>query len=83
MAVMSAERERPSRKATNVSLDSRLLEDAKALSLNISRACEAGLASQVKQARAEKWQQHNRAAIDAFNACVDEKGILLEEHRMF
>jgi antitoxin CcdA len=71
------------RRATNVTLPEALVALAKALDVNISQACEAGLAAQVKAAREAKWLAENRAAIEAYNKWIDEHGLPLEEYRTF
>ena len=40
---------KPLRKPTNLSLDSALLKEAKALGINVSRSAEAGIAEAVKR----------------------------------
>lgn len=71
------------RKATNISLDSDLLEAAKALGVNISRACERGLAEQVSETRAERWLQENKQALESSNLFVEKNGLPLASHRQF
>ncbi|HEX7656349.1 MAG TPA: type II toxin-antitoxin system CcdA family antitoxin, partial [Sphingomonas sp.] len=50
------------RRAVNVSLDDDLVGEAKALGLNLSQACEAGLAATVKAERERRWKEENREA---------------------
>jgi len=71
------------RKATNVSLDSALLSEAKDLGVNISRACERGLAQAVAAAKETRWQEENAPALDAANAYVEARGLPLARHRKF
>lgn len=71
------------RKATNISLDSDLLEAAKALGVNISRACERGLAEQVSETRAERWLEENKQALESSNLFVERRGLPLARHRQF
>jgi antitoxin CcdA len=71
------------RKATNVSLDVALVEEAKELGVNISLASARGLEQAVRDARAERWLGENRAALDAYNAYVAEHGLPLAKYRMF
>jgi antitoxin CcdA len=71
------------RRATNVSLDSALLRQAKALEVNISRACEKGLAREVAAAKEKRWLEENGPALEAANAYVKERGIPLARHRKF
>lgn len=71
------------RRATNVSLRSDLIEDARRLNINISQACERGLEEQVKRSLREAWIEENREAIDFWNRYVDEQGLPLAEYRQF
>ncbi|WP_404369996.1 type II toxin-antitoxin system CcdA family antitoxin [Sphingomonas sp. MMS24-J45] len=73
----------PVRRPTNVSLDTKLVETAKAYGINVSRACEEGLAKQVSDERSRRWQEENKEAIEAYNAWIEENGIPLAEYRMF
>jgi antitoxin CcdA len=67
------------KKATNVTLDQAMLEDAKALGVNISKAAEEGVRAAVREA----WIAENRESMEAWNKWVEENGLPLEEHRMF
>lgn len=80
-----ADNVRPSgfRRPTNVSLDAELLSEAKALGVNISRACERGLAEEVAAAKEKRWLEENGAALDAANTFVKARGIPLARHRKF
>jgi antitoxin CcdA len=71
------------RRATNVSLASDLIDEAKQLDINISQACEKGLAAEVKQARDHKWIEANWEAIQFWNRYVEENGLPLAKYRMF
>jgi len=71
------------RKATNVSLDSDLLDAAKALGVNVSRACERGLAEQVSETRAARWLEENMQALQSSNDFVEQHGLPLARHRQF
>lgn len=74
---------RPARRAANVTLPESLILEAKALGINISHACEKGLAASVSEARAAAWLRENRPAIDAWNDHVEQHGIPLTEFRQF
>ncbi len=73
----------PFRRPTNVSLDAGLVREARELSINISRACEEGLAQSIREARARQWREANREALDSSNAFVDAKGLPLQRFRQF
>lgn len=67
------------RKATNVSLDPKLIEAAKEMNVNISRAAEDGL----RAALTEKWKRDNAEAIRQTNEWVAKNGLPLEKYRRF
>ncbi|WP_037478903.1 type II toxin-antitoxin system CcdA family antitoxin [Sphingomonas sp. PAMC 26617] len=71
------------RRPTNVTLDEQLVAAAKDLGINLSRACEQGLSDAVSAERIRRWQEDNRAALEAANAYVAEYGLPLAKYRMF
>ncbi|OYQ37139.1 post-segregation antitoxin CcdA [Niveispirillum lacus] len=71
------------RQRTNVTLPEALLREARQLNINLSQACERGLSAAVLEMKAAQWQQENQAAIEAWNAHVEEKGLPLAENRQF
>ena len=73
----------PSRRPTNVTLPEPLLHEARALKINVSHACERGLAEAVATARRERWLRENRDAMDSWNAYVEQHGLSLAAFRQF
>lgn len=71
------------RRATNISLDPALIEEARTLEVNVSRACERGLSEQIAEARAARWLADNKDAIDDANAYIDAHGLPLASFRLF
>ena len=71
------------RRATNVTLPEALLREAREMGINLSQACERGLAAAVSEARRRRWVEENQAAIEAWNHYVAEHGLPLAEHRQF
>ncbi|MGL5838997.1 MAG: type II toxin-antitoxin system CcdA family antitoxin [Sphingorhabdus sp.] len=71
------------KKATNISLPADMVEDAKRLGINVSQACEAGLAKEVRKALGEEWKRENRAAIENWNKWIRENGMPYDEYRQF
>jgi antitoxin CcdA len=82
MASCISSADRP-RRATNVSLDPRLIEEARALEVNVLRACERGLIEQISEARAARWLAENGEAITASNAYADQQALPLASLRQF
>jgi antitoxin CcdA len=71
------------RRPTNVSLPGQLVSEAKAMGIDLSRACEAGLESALKAERERRWKAENADAVLAYNQWVEEHSLPLEEFRQF
>lgn len=71
------------RKSTNLSLNARLVAEAKDLRINISRVAEEGIARAVAEEKARLWKIENREAIESMNEYVEKHGIPLAEFRQF
>ncbi|NDV02864.1 type II toxin-antitoxin system CcdA family antitoxin [Pseudoroseicyclus tamaricis] len=71
------------RSSTSIRLDGLLVDEAEALGVDPGKAAEDGLRRAVRAARAEAWRQENAAAIEDFNAWVEENPLPLESHRLF
>ncbi len=83
MSQAAREDDGPKKRATNVSLSEALVSEARALNINVSRACESGLESAVRQARAARWQVENAAGFEAWNDYVARNGTPLARYRKF
>jgi antitoxin CcdA len=71
------------RRAANVTLPEPLLRAARDLDINVSQACERGLAIEVAETRAQRWVADNREAIEAWNSYVEQNGVPLAAFRQF
>ena len=71
------------KRATNISLDAEMIAMAKELGINISKACESGLAAELKKIREARWLEENKAAIAASNAYAEKHGLPLAKYRLF
>ena len=71
------------RRATNVTLPEDLLREAKGLGINLSQACESGLAVAVAQARRQEWERDNQAGVEDWNQRVQSQGMPLDKFRRF
>ena len=63
------------KRATNVSINQGLLEDARALDINLSATLERALEAEVRARRRERWLEENREAIEAYNARIERDGV--------
>jgi antitoxin CcdA len=70
------------RRATNVTLPEALVAEARKMKINVSQACEAGLAAQVANERRKRWLEENRAAIDEYNERIEREGLILAEYQI-
>lgn len=71
------------KRATNVSLNAELLEAAKEHDINVSKACERGLADEVAAARSARWLAENKEAIEGWNDYFEKHGLPLAKYRQF
>jgi antitoxin CcdA len=71
------------KRPTNVSLSEALVSEARELGINVSRACEEGLETEVRRQRTRRWQEDNAAGFDAWNAYVERDGVPLARYRKF
>ena len=63
------------KKATNLSIRSDVLEQARALEINLSSEFEKHLVEVIRKRRGEQWLAENREAIEAYNRYVEKHGI--------
>ncbi|MDO8206680.1 MAG: type II toxin-antitoxin system CcdA family antitoxin [Gallionella sp.] len=71
------------KKATNITLSADVLNEAKALGINISQACDQFLRGLVRQEQARRWQADNAEFIAAYNEGVERDGLPLDAWRSF
>ncbi|MDB5929934.1 MAG: post-segregation antitoxin CcdA [Polaromonas sp.] len=71
------------KKATNLSLNSKVLEMARELDINLSQTVDALLAEEVKRLYWEKWRHDNRDAMAAYDERIAEDGLPLAKYRSF
>lgn len=72
-----------SKRATNLTIDPVLLEEARGLGINLSATFEASLREAVRARKAAQWLEENRAALEGYNAWVEKNGLPLEKYRQF
>lgn len=71
------------KKATNLSLNSKVLEMARELGMNLSQTVDGLLAEEVKRRYWEKWAEENKGGIAAYNARIAKEGLPLAKYRSF
>ncbi len=73
----------PARRSANPALDEKLVSEARALDINISRAAERGIALAIKAEREKAWRARNADAILEMNGYVEKNGLPLAKLRAF
>ncbi|EOA9033138.1 type II toxin-antitoxin system CcdA family antitoxin [Vibrio harveyi] len=71
------------KKATNLSLNSELLAEAKRLNINLSATMEKALEKEVKQQLKVEWLEQNTEAIEACNDLTTKHGLFSDSYRVF
>ena len=71
------------KKATNLSINSDLLRQARDLDINLSSTLEQALADALKERQRAQWLAENRQAIRSYNAHVEENGVFSDGLRSF
>lgn len=71
------------KKATNLSLNSKVLEMARELGMNVSQTVDALLAKEVERRYWEQWAEQNKEAIEHYNERIRREGIWGAKYRTF
>ena len=69
------------KKATNLSLNAKVLEMAREMGMNISQTVDTLLADEVKRRYWEKWRDDNREGFEAYNERIRQHGLPLAKYR--
>jgi antitoxin CcdA len=76
-------KEKSLKKATNLTLNTEVLAEAKKLGINISKACDTFLESLVRQEKERLWKLENAKFISEYNQITDDEGLPLDKWRTF
>ena len=71
------------KRAANLSVNAGLLDQAKALDINLSATFERALEAEVRQRKREQWLAENRDAIAEYNARIERDGMFSDGLRSF
>jgi antitoxin CcdA len=71
------------KKATNLSLNSKVLEMARALGMNLSQTVDELLAKEVERRYWAQWNEQNKEAIEQYNERIRSEGIWGARYRTF
>lgn len=71
------------KRATNISINSDLLEKAKKYKINISANVEKTLEELIKQEEIKNWEKENQKAIESYNERIAKNGVFSDGLRSF
>ena len=71
------------KKATNLTLNTKVLEMARDMGMNVSQTVDTLLAAEVRRRYWEQWNDENRDAVAEYNARVASEGLPLAKYRTF
>ena len=71
------------KKATNLSLNAKVLEMAREMGMNVSQTVDTLLAAEVRRRYWEQWNEDNREAVAEYNARIASEGLPLAKYRTF
>jgi antitoxin CcdA len=71
------------KRATNLTLNSKVLDLARELGMNLSQTVDTLLAEEVRRRYWERWNADNKDAIDAYNDRIERDGLPLAKYRSF
>ena len=73
----------PPKRATNLTLNAKVLDMARELGMNLSQTVDGLLAEEVQRRYWERWNEENKAAISAYNERIERDGLPLAKYRSF
>ncbi len=71
------------KKATNLTINSDLLQKSKKYKINLSQNFEQYLETVVRKKTQEEWEKENKKAIDAYNNDIAKNGVFSDGLRSF
>jgi antitoxin CcdA len=75
--------DKAAKKAVNLSLNSKVLETARELGMNVSATVDSLLTQEVQRQYWERWNAENKEAIAHYNARIEREGLPLARYRNF
>jgi antitoxin CcdA len=71
------------KKPTNLSLNSKVLEMAREMGMNVSQTVDTLLAAEVRRCYWQKWNEENKDAVAEYNTRIERDGLPLAKYRTF
>ncbi|MDX8381938.1 MAG: type II toxin-antitoxin system CcdA family antitoxin [Ghiorsea sp.] len=71
------------KKAVNLRIKQSLIDEAKALKINLSQTLETSLIKILRNKQKEAWLENNQDAITAYNQRIEKQGVFSNNLRQF
>lgn len=71
------------KRASNLSVNKSLLDEARKYKVNLSRLLEQALIETLAEKKREEWLEQNREALEAYNQRVEQRGVFSDGLRTF
>ena len=71
------------KRASNLSINSDLLTEARKYKINLSGLLEQALLKKLAEKKRTEWLEQNRAALEAYNQRIEERGVFSDGLRTF
>ena len=71
------------KRASNLSVNSNLLTEARRYKLNLSKLLEQALVDALTEKKRSEWLEENREALEAYNERVEARGVFSDGLRTF
>ena len=71
------------KRASNLSINSSLLEQARYYKINLSKLLEKTLIDTLQQKKSEEWLKQNRSALHAYNERIEQRSVFSDGLRRF
>lgn len=71
------------KKASNLSVNSNLLEEARRYKVNLSKLLEQALVEALAEKKRVEWLEKNREALEEYNQRVEQRGVFSDGLRTF
>ena len=71
----------PRKKSVNLSIDAKLVAEAKEFGTNMSAVLEDALQTEMRTEREKKWREENKKALEAYDRHIEKDGLWSDEFR--
>ncbi|MFQ5344371.1 MAG: type II toxin-antitoxin system CcdA family antitoxin [Mariprofundus sp.] len=71
------------KRAVNLRINERLIDQAKALHINLSQTLETSLVEVLREKQQRAWLEDNKDAIIAYNRRIEKQGVFSDGLRQF